>query len=430
MSVAIIGGGYAGMAAAVELTRQGIPVSVYETGKTLGGRARRVEYRHHALDNGQHILSGAYGELLSLMHMVGAPDDALLRIPLTLIHRDFRLRAPRLPAPWHLVWALLLARGLSWAERWAAMQFIRALKQAGFRVERNLTVQSLLLQHQQTPNAIRLLWESLCVAALNTPPSVASAQVFVNVLRDSLCGARAASDLLLPRVDLTALFPAPAAKWLDAHSGHVFPETRVTHIQAISAGYRLHAGSEPREYPAVICAVGAHQLELLAHEDSPLLSFFRDTTGHFQYEPIYTIYIQYPASIKLAAPLVGQTTGITQWFFDREALTGNQGLVAAVVSASGPHQKMEHHQLANQVHQELETLTGTLPLPVWSKIIAEKRATFACHAGLKRPCTETPFSGLFLAGDYTESPYPATLEGAVRSGRKAARHCADYLRNL
>src|SRR5450759_2359812 len=110
--VAVISGGYAGMAAAVTLSERGIACHVFEAGKVLGGRARRLTYRGLTLDNGQHILLGAYRELLQLMHQVGAPEGALARHPLTLdLHPDFTLRAPRLPAPLHLAFALLTARG-------------------------------------------------------------------------------------------------------------------------------------------------------------------------------------------------------------------------------------------------------------------------------------------------------------------------------
>src|SRR3954468_24260827 len=107
--VAVVGAGYAGLAAAVALTRAGAAVSVFETNRTPGGRARRVEYRGTLLDNGQHLLLGAYRETLALIRGAGAPERALLRLPLPLVFPGrFRLRAPRLPAPLHLAAALAM----------------------------------------------------------------------------------------------------------------------------------------------------------------------------------------------------------------------------------------------------------------------------------------------------------------------------------
>ena len=121
--VAVVGAGYAGLAAAIELVRAGAAVAIFEANRTPGGRARRVEYRGAPLDNGQHLLLGAYRETLALMREVGVPDRALLRPPLALhFPGRFSMQAPRLPAPLHLAVALARAQGLSSEDRWAAMR--------------------------------------------------------------------------------------------------------------------------------------------------------------------------------------------------------------------------------------------------------------------------------------------------------------------
>jgi uncharacterized protein with NAD-binding domain and iron-sulfur cluster len=114
-----------------------------------------------------------------------------------------------------------------------------------------------------------------------------------------------------------------------------------------------------------------------------------------------------------------------QWVFDREAICGQAGLVAAVVSAEGPHQGLPHATLVAQAVAELNEAFGPLPRVQWSQVIAEKRATFACTPGLQRPPQATPLRGFFLAGDYTAGDYPATLEAAVRSGLVCARLAAE-----
>lgn len=407
MRVAVIGGGYAGMATAVTLAGRGAAVTVFESGPVLGGRARRVRVHGRDLDNGQHILAGAYVELLRLMRQVGVPSDALLRVPLELRYAErFALRALWLPAPFGLLGGLLAARGVPFAERWGALRFMLALRRTGYRVPPDGTVQALLLRHRQDGRIGHYLWRPLCVSALNTPPEMASAQVFATVLRDSLAGSEGASDLLLPRVDLSRLFPEPAAEYLRARGGEVRTGRAVRQLSAA-----LAVDAEP--FARVVLAVGPHQLRPFA----PLLGAVPD----FTYQPIYTCYLQYPPSVRLPFPMLGLAQGLVQWVFDRGALLGEPGCMACVISAQGDHQQMSHEEIAAACHRELAQALGTLPEPLWSQVIAEKRATIACTPGLKRIGPRTATAGLFLAGDYTDPEYPPTLEAAARSGVRAAQ---------
>lgn len=418
----MIGGGYAGMAAAVTLAERGIACHVFEAGKVLGGRARRVNYRDLVLDNGQHILLGAYRELLQLMHRVGAPEGALARYPLTLhLHPTFALQAPRLPAPLHLAFALLTARGLTWKDRASAIAFAHALKRLDFRIAAGTTVAQLLDAHRQTETVTRCLWEPLCVAALNTPIDRAAGQVFVNVVRDALFRRRADSDLLLPRVDLSALFPEPAARWLMARGSRVDTGVRVVSVAPSATQFKLtDQHGALREFDAVICAVAPHQLEAISLP-------FPTPAQIERYEPIYTVYLRYPARLALPFPMLGRTSGSAQWIFDREALRGTPGLISAAISASGAHENMDHDRIAQAVHAELEEMIGPLSSPLWHKVIAEKFATFACEPDILRPAAQLPLGGIFLAGDYVEGAYPATLEGAARSGIRAAHLAHEFL---
>jgi predicted NAD/FAD-binding protein len=221
MNIAIIGGGYAGMAAAVELSDRGIPVSVFESARQLGGRARGVVHQDTQLDNGQHLLLGCYYQTLRMIDKVGGnPESDFLRLPLQLdLHGEFFLKAPRLPAPLHLLVALLGATGLSLAARMNAARFMLALRHMNFRLTSDMTVTELLAQYGQDKDLANKLWEPLCIAALNTPIHKASSQVLLNVLRDALNRSRADSDMLLPRIDFTALFPQRAAKHVEQHGG-------------------------------------------------------------------------------------------------------------------------------------------------------------------------------------------------------------------
>jgi squalene-associated FAD-dependent desaturase len=395
--VAIVGAGYAGMAAAVSLARSGVRVTVFEAGPLPGGRARRIVAQGHELDNGQHILAGAYSALFGLMREVEVPSAALLRLPLEVIYaRRFAFRSLWLPGAAGLLGGLLLARGIPLRERLGAVRFMRALRRRGFRLSSDLTVRELLQAHGQDGRIGHYLWGPLCVSALNTPVEQASARVFLAVLRDTLAGPPEASDLLLPRVDLSRLFPEPAAEYVKRRGGEVRLRSPVSSLGQLSG------------FDAKIIAVGPHQLKTLL-ERFPL---------EFSYQPIYTCYLQYAARVRLPFPMLGMAEGLVQWAFDRGALLGEKGRLACVISAQGDHQQMTQDELAATCHRELAQALRELPEPQWTRVIAEKRATIACTPGLQRPPLE--IDGAVLAGDYTDPEYPPTLEAAVRSGLRAA----------
>jgi squalene-associated FAD-dependent desaturase len=420
MRVAVVGAGWAGIAAAVELAANGARPTLFEAADVGGGRARRIEWNGHILDNGLHILLGAYRETLALMARVGAPHDSLMRLPLRLkIPGRLDLSAPRLPAPLHLLAALLTARGLAWRERFAAIRFARALQAAQFRVSPDVTVAALLAAHAQGDRLAELLWNPLCVAALNTPALRASAQVFVTVLRDTLFADRAASEILLPRRNLSAVLPDPALAWLATQGAEVRLHARVRGVHGSTGAFVLE-GEREESFTHVICAVGPQQLADLT-AGLPALATLRASVATLAYESITSVYLGYPGSVRQEDPMTGLVDGPLQWLFDRETIAGERGVLVGVVSASA---QVEHHDqqgLAGASHRQLCKELGPLPDPAWSKVVTERRATFACVPGAFRAPARTALRGLLLAGDYTEGDYPATLEGAVQSGLRAAR---------
>ena len=420
--VAIIGGGYAGMAAAVTLAEQRVPVTVYEAGPTLGGRARRVEINGVTLDNGLHILIGAYRETLRLIAQVHqSPANALLRLPFDWRqHQHLHLRAPALPAPLHLLTALLTAKGANWRERWVAIRMMRALRAVNFRLPRDTTVSELLKAHAQGPVLTQHLWMPLCVSALNTPPEKASAQLFLNVLRDALNAERAGSDLLIARVDLSALLPEPAADYVRARGGAVLTGRRVSAVDPVADGFQITAGGEPGIFTHVVCALPPHQVAAFL-AGITALSDVMELTQALEYQPITSVYLQFDGHVHLPSPMTGLAGSVAHWLFDREVICGQRGLVGAVISAEGPHQELTQEALGERVHEALAKQFGPLPPLQWQRVICEKRATFSATPGLRRPAQKTPLANFWLAGDYTAGEYPATLEAAVRSGIVCAR---------
>lgn len=400
--VAVVGAGYAGLACAVELADAGCTVEVFEASRTLGGRARAVELDGMTVDNGAHILVGAYRETLRLMQRVGAGSTALRR---ELLHLEFpghvKVAAQNLPAPLHLGWALLTAQGLSFKEKLAAIRFMRAQQQRGFRLPADMSAADLLAAHRQPEHVRRFLWEPLCLAALNMPVACASAQVFLHVLRDSLAADRAASDLLLPATDFSSLFPEPAARHIEARGGKVHRATRIASLDALD------------RFDHKVVAVAPYHLAALLPEIAE--------RHPFDWQPIATCYLAYPGATLLPFPMIGLDNGHAQWVFDRGALCGQPGLLAAVISGAGPWQALGHDDLATSIHKQIAALLPGLPAPRKTWVIEEKRATFACTPGLQRPPTATGIPNIWLAGDYVAGDYPATIEGAVRSGVAAAR---------
>jgi squalene-associated FAD-dependent desaturase len=419
-SVAIVGGGWAGCAAAVRLARAGCKVTLFEAARTLGGRARAVDVGGHTLDNGQHILLGAYRETLRLLRQVGIdPANAFLRMPLQMRYppgsggMDFI--APRLPAPWHMAVALLRAKGLAREDKLALARFTTSARWMDWQLNVDSTVSELLERFDQTERLKQLMWHPLCLAALNTPPERASAKVFLAVLRDSLGARRAASDMLLPRLNLGALFPEAAARQIERHHGQVRTGVRIEAL-ARDAEQWLLAGER---FDAVILATPPNQTARLL-DGLPDCAGLAQQLAAFDYEPITTCYLQYEEDVRLSQPMyaLDDTHGWGQFVFDRGQLDqGHAGLLSVVISASRDAAELEQDELSEAVASQMSKVLGMpgLAAPRWSRVITEKRATFACVPNLPRPDNATYLPGLALAGDYTASDYPATLESAVRS---------------
>ena len=385
------------MAAAVTLAERGVPVTLFESTAVPGGRARRVQSQGHELDNGQHILVGAYSALFGVMRTVGVPQESVLRIPLEIRYaRGFYFRRLWLPEPFGLAGGLLTARGLSLSERLGAARFMARLRRERFSIKPDVSVAELLARHAQNGRAAHFLWRPLCVSALNTPPQLASAQAFLTALRDTLAGEAEASDLVLPRVDLSRLFPEPAADYVRGHGGEIRLQSPVKDLGALR-----------QSFDRVIVAVGPHQLKTLLPQ-----------APEYSYQPIYTCYLQYAAGVRLPFPMMGLADGLVQWVFDRGALLGEKGRLACVISAQGDHQQMSLDELAERCERELAAALPKLGKPEWSRVIAEKRATVTCAPGPKPVLPSIP--GVIFAGDYTDAEYPPTLEAAVRSGVRAA----------
>jgi predicted NAD/FAD-dependent oxidoreductase len=260
-----------------------------------------------------------------------------------------------------------------------------------------------------------MMIDPLCVAALNTPAADASAAVLLRVLRDALFGGAGASDLLLPRRPLSELLPEPARKWLIHRGARIATGRRVERIEQILGGTGWAVDGE--NFDAVILATPAAEAARLARDTAPA---WAAAAAALRYEPIVTVYVRAPGA-RLPAPMTALQEGPSepaQFAFDHGALGGQEGLFAFVVSGAAPWVERGLPATAQAVlGQARPLLAGVQPALV--RVLAEKRATFRCTPSLRRPALRIA-AGLLAAGDHVEGPYPATLEGAVRSGEAAA----------
>lgn len=429
MDVVIVGGGWAGLAAAVELAGHGTPTLVLESARQLGGRARAVRFGAYHVDNGQHMLLGACHSVLTVLRTLGVSEASVFRRqPLNLSLRgatgeEIRFRTHRLPAPLHLAAGLLLTEGISFNSRIAALRLLRDMRKRGFTINPDIALKDYLAIRKQGPEALRALWQPLCLAALNTPVATASTKLFLRVIRDIFFAGRRDSDLLLPILDLSACLPRPATDYIEQRGGSVRLGVRVSGI-AIKDGAVSGVLVQDELIPAkhVIVATPPAACVSLLREHAALANI-ATRVASLTSQPICTLYLRYPEHITLERDFVGLLDSSVQWLFDRGRLTGDKGLISAVIGGASPYMRLSAEALTDTVAAEIARYFPTWPAPSLTKLIRERQATVAAVTDVDRlrPAHATPVKGLWLAGDYTATGYPSTLEGAVKSGLICAR---------
>lgn len=433
--IIVIGGGWAGLTTAIELSGKGHKVTLLEAAKQLGGRARTTVSNGMVVDNGQHLMIGAYTEMLRIMDTIGVKEsDVFLRKNLFLKvqgldSKGLNLRAPTLPAPLNLLAAFLQCRELSLRERIVGIMSTNKLISTNIEKDKDYSV-TQLLNNCGIPKAVQKnMHIPLCIAALNTPPDSASARVFIRTMKETFKSTRGASDFLLPKKDLTALFAAPAQEYLKAHDVKVHVDTKVSSLIVKDeqiCGVILANDTRLAADAVVVATHYPQAIKLL--KTLPYTKPTLKQLEHFEGEPIITLYFQFEPEVKLPKPMIGVVDGYSEWVIDRR-IVGEDGLLAVVISATGRHSELSRSQLAIAVLNELKELIPNLGQPKDVLVLKDSPATFACSVGIddKRPSNETCIKGCWLAGDYTDTELPATLEGAIRSGMTSAQSVLRYL---
>ena len=430
--VVVLGAGYAGLAAATELILRGHDVTLIEGRALLGGRAHSFVDAKSGLilDNGQHILMGCYHETLGLLRQLGVMDRLYSppRLAVPFVSEKGRsVLAATAPDPLHLLSALLHYGELSAADKFSAASLAIRLRlgQIPYTSE---SVEAWMRRWRQTPNLIRALWEPLCIAALNEPVATASARLFATVIRRSFLAGAADSTILLSRVGLSELFAPEVRRLLEMCRGAIRLQTPVTGLRFDGTALReIKLGDGSSLQPeAVVSALPWHVLRGLLPGESKLAR----ACGKIHDAPIVSLHLWLDRPV-LDEPFVGLLDSPVHWVFSRDHIHGANPagqevhVITAVVSGA--------RDLVDKTGPELEELTlremaRLLPEARGARVLHRmvykaRSATFAATPETEplRPEATTEWSNFWLAGDWTNTGLPATIEGAIASGTHAAR---------
>ncbi len=437
----VIGAGCAGLAAAVRLSASGAKVVVVEQAPRLGGRTTSFVDKESGerLDNGQHVLFGCYRETYELLRQIGTADLAPLQSSLALTiagGRDGRghvLSCPDLPSPWHLLLGLLMWDAVPVLDRLSVRHLSHVLSSArrdgaaatAAKVDASLTVAQWLAAQQQTTQMRRWLWDPLVFAALNQSPDEAAARPFVHVLAE-MFGPRAEDSAVgLPRVPLDELIALPAVRFIESHGGTVLMKRPATIAMSGDRMTHVRVGETSIHARSVISAVPWHALPALWDEHCPpVLAEVAANVAAMKSAPIVTVSLWFDRDVMpRECPFVGLSDGTMHWFFGREAITGTGTHVSAVASGAVDILRLENDDVIARAETDARrALPGTRGAKLLrALVVREPRATFSLAPDAPpRPSTVTPLAGFFLAGDWTDTGLPATIEGAIRSGNAAA----------
>ncbi len=409
MKAVVVGGGLAGLAAALDLVDAGWEVTLLEARPTLGGAVQTLPEREGdpqpPPDNGQHIALGCFTEYLRFLDRVGESGSVLrTRLALPVIGEDRSVFAiePR-------ALALLQYGHLPLRDRVALPRVLRRLRSA--EPTPGETFGALLRRLGASDRAIERFWDVFVRPALNLPSDEASAEAGLFTVRTALLGPRANADLVLPLRPLGWMHGDAAGRALEAAGASVRTEARVVVIEdnvaVLSDGERVAAD-------AVVVAVPPRESARLLGEPEPRL----------ESSPIVSVHLWFDRTL-LRTPLAALLASDAHWVFDRGALTGHhptRGQYLTVVASGVPELlEVRGRALVKRIAGQLADRLGGAEL-LWSRVSREPHATIALRPGVVRPGPATGRPGVVRAGAWTDTGWPATMESAIRSGRRAAQH--------
>lgn len=430
MRIAVIGAGWAGLASAIKLHQHGHHVTVFESAKQLGGRARSVNSNKlsNSIDNGQHILIGAYQACFNLMDSLGINRDQVLykqTLNLESLDKQIRFKFFNLPAPFNQLGVFFKSKGLSGLSgRLFMLRLVVELRRNQPIKEHDVISWFLRLKCPQV--LIDNLWEPLCIATTNTKIQDTDANIFATILRKALLNQASDSDIYIPKVLLSELWPTKVSNILG-------DKIIYKPVNSISKNQKWLVDNQ--EFDNLIIATPFETAKKLIKQLTNSAEYLNNWPN-LKYSAIGTL------SLELAKPIIElpamsllkdepRKNAWGQWLFNHYHIASQntyKNLLQIVIGQAQEYLNIDQDLISNGIIKQIETLSGIkLPEIINQTLITEKRATFDAVPGLSRPGNLTPWQGLFLAGDWTDTNYPAVLEGAVISGIKAAEYCLKQI---
>ncbi len=435
----VIGAGFAGLSAAVRMTKNGARVLVLEARARLGGRATAFPDREtgEIVDNGQHVLLGCYAATFDFLREMDVLDHVRVQpeLAVTMIDRAgrlSRLACQTLPAPFHLLAGVMDWDALDWRDKLAVLRMATPLgiarrQLAGghdIAASPGETVDAWLVRNGQTERLREMLWHPLALAALNQRPEAAAAPPFARVLAEMFGSDPRAAAIALPTKPLHMMYAEPARAYVEARGGNVM--TGVTARVSVDASgvAAVDGGGERWATDIVVSAVPWFALSGLFEIAPPALSTILSRANAMASSPIITVNVWFDRPV-IDVPFLGLPGRAMQWVFDKRAAFGDGASHLSLVSsgASPLDGRRTNEELIAAAYQELLDALPDIRSArlLRATVIREPRATFSLAPGQPaRPATKTPVRGLFLAGDWLDTGLPATIESAVRSGHRAA----------
>jgi squalene-associated FAD-dependent desaturase len=398
MRAAVVGGGLAGLAAALELADAGHEVTLFEARPTLGGKVQTLPARdgdpEPPPDNGQHIALGCFTEYLGFLDRIGS-GGSVSRLPLELTVIDERGRVARIGYGFR---SLLGYRHLTLGDRLRIALLLTRLPRLEPRGDE--TFGMFLRRHGQTQRAIDRFWEIFIRPGLNLPVDEVRADVALFTVVRALRSGRAASDLVLPTAPLGEMHGDAARAALERAGAHIETGVRVDDLESVDAD-------------AVVLALPPDEAARLLGAD-----------WTFEYSPIVSVHLLFDR-VLVRSPMAALLGSDAHWVFDRGRLTGHepaatQAQYLTVVSSAVPELlEIRGRELVDRIAAQVTDRLGPANL-LWSRVSREPEATVAFRPGLRRVPARVR-DELVLAGAWQAGLWPPTMESAVRSGRAAAR---------
>lgn len=428
--VVVIGGGFAGAAAASALAEAGISVTLLEKRAMLGGRASSLRdgVTKEDVDNGQHLFMGCYRETRRFLARLKMSDRVKfqdrLRVPFLSPRRRSLLKAS---GPLGGVFGY---KELSLKDKFS---LLRGLLSARFS-KRNLdslTVSQWLDSMKQTPGTRRAFWTPLCLATLNARPQVACAAALMVVLKQGLFGSREDRALGHATTSLGKLWPPSLPEFLKSRGGALSTEQSVTGVE-VKDGRVVRVqleGGDGGETDAVVCALS---LPAFLEVCPPEIRERYAALESVEFSPILSVNLWFDRPV-LNVPFAGLLDTTIQWAFNRAALWegrgASEGYLSLVVSDARELAGASSDEIIARALADLRRLLPDVPEPRHAAVVWERQATPSPTPAFwkARPGVETPLANFFLAGDWVDSGIPPTIEAAVRSGHAAAAAAKAYL---